>query len=349
MSFTNKNHNAENLSSFESKNSSLRKIFIVIFILLLVMAVSLPWLGGRSDMRLVSEFCYYLVLAQLWNLIAGYGGLVSIGQHAFVGLGGYAFFIFTVYLGVHPLAAILLSGVFALIFAIPSAYLLFRLYGAYFAVGTWVLAEVYRLGFAQVTTMGGGSGMSLPINIIKKLGDSKFDREMLLYFISLILALSVIASIYFVLRSSWGLALTAIRDSETAAESLGVKKRLIKYSVYLFAAFGAGMAGSIIYLNKLRISPDSAFSVSDWTVNIIFIVVIGGLGTLEGPIIGALIFFLLREILADFGSIYMIFLGIVAVIVMLKFPKGIWGFISSYFNIEIFPVRRKLLISKKGT
>ena len=109
------------------------------------------------------------------------------------------------------------------------------------------------------------------------------------------------------------------------------------------------MAGSIIYLNKLRISPDSAFSVSDWTVNIIFIVVIGGLGTLEGPIIGALIFFLLREILADFGSIYMIFLGIVAVIVMLKFPKGIWGFISSYFNIEIFPVRRKLLISKKGT
>ena len=325
------------------RSNPASKLAFLGFIVVFIAAVTLPWWGGRADMRLVVEFCYYLALAQLWNLLAGYGGLVSIGQQAFIGLGGYAFFMMAAFFGVPPLLAIFLSGVVTLLFAIPTAFLVFRLSGAYFAIGTWVVAEVYRLSFAQISTLGGGSGMSLPISVVKSISASKLEREILIYFLALLLALGVVTALYVLLRSSWGLALTAIRDSEAAAESLGVKKQVTKYAVYLFAAFGTGLCGAIIFLNKLRISPDSAFSVSDWTANIIFIVVIGGIGTLEGPIIGTLVFFILREVLADFGAWYMIFLGVVAVVVMLKAPQGVWGLVANRYGIQLFPVGRKLM------
>lgn len=326
------------------RSTRASQIAAIGFAIVLVLAISLPWWGGRADMRLVIEFCYYLALAQLWNLLAGYGGLVSIGQQAFVGLGGYAFFMMAALWGVPPLPAMLLAGVVTLLFALPTAFVVFRLYGAYFAIGTWVVAEVYRLSFAQVSALGGGSGMSLPIGVVKSLGASKLEREMLIYFLALGLAVGIVLALYWLLRSSWGLALTAIRDSEAAAESLGVNKRITKYAVYLFAAFATGLTGAIIFLNKLRISPDSAFSVSDWTANIIFIVVIGGIGTLEGPIIGTIVFFLLRELLADFGSGYMIFLGVVAVVVMLKAPQGLWGLVAGRYGIQLFPLERRLVI-----
>ena len=96
--------------------------------------------------------------------------------------------------------------------------------------------------------------------------------------------------------------------------------------------------GALIFLQKLRISPDAAFSVNDWTAFVIFIVVIGGIGTIEGPIIGTLIFFALRETLADLGTIYLLVLGLVAIVVMLKAPKGVWGLIRSRFDLELFPL-----------
>jgi branched-chain amino acid transport system permease protein len=97
------------------------------------------------------------------------------------------------------------------------------------------------------------------------------------------------------------------------------------------------MVGSLISLQKIRVSPDAAFSVNDWTAFVIFIVVIGGIGTIEGPIVGTIIYFLLREFLADLGSIYLMILGMLAIIIMLVAPKGIWGFIAQRWNISLFP------------
>ena len=116
-----------------------------------------------------------------------------------------------------------------------------------------------------------------------------------------------------------------------------------KLAVYLLAAFGTGATGAVIYLNLLRISPDAAFSIN-WTASTIFIVVIGGIGTLEGPLVGAVVFFVLRELLADFGSWYMILLGSLAVSVMLVYPQGLWGLIAERWDIHVFPVQRKLEI-----
>jgi branched-chain amino acid transport system permease protein len=144
------------------------------------------------------------------------------------------------------------------------------------------------------------------------------------------------------LRSRQGLALTAIRDSETAASSVGIDSRRTKLAVYGIAALGGGLAGALIFLQKLRISPDAAFSVSDWTVNVIFIVVIGGIGSIEGPILGIAVFFVVRALLADFGAWYLIALGGIAVAAMLFAPHGLWGLLSRRFDLQFFPVRRRL-------
>jgi branched-chain amino acid transport system permease protein len=205
-----------------------------------------------------------------------------------------------------------------------------------------VVAEIYRLLFAQVGTLGGGSGQSLPADIVRSIASDRVTRDRLIYWLGLAIAVAAIAFVYGLLRSRHGLALAAIRDSESAAQSVGVDSFRAKLTVYLIAACGTGLAGGLIFLQKLRISPDAGFSVLDWTANVIFIVVIGGIGTIEGPIIGTLIFFLLRELLAGFGSWYLIILGCVAIVTMLTAPQGIWGFVGERCGLHFLPLRRRL-------
>ena len=311
---------------------------IVIGLLIIFVLALAPFWAGRADMRLMSELYLYLSLAILWNLMAGYAGLVSVGQQAYVGFGGYALFAFTIFLGLHPILAIITSGFVAGILSLPLAILIFRLKGAYFAIGTWVVAEVFRLSFAQFGALGGGSGSSLPVAIVKQMGAGRSVRAANSYWLALGAAIAVILIVYLLLRSRRGLALTAMRDSEIAAAGLGIDIWRTKLEVYVVTSMLTAIIGGIIFLQKLRISPEAAFNVNDWTAFVIFIVVIGGIGTLEGPIIGTLIYFAMRETLADFGSIYLIVLGLVAIIVMLKAPKGIWGLISDKYSLELFPL-----------
>jgi len=314
------------------------RVAMVIAALALLVLAAAPWWAGRADLRLMGEIFLYLSLASLWNLMAGYAGLVSVGQQAYLGFGGYMLFALTIFGGLPPIAAILASGVLAALLSIPVATLIFRLKGAYFAIGTWVIAEVFRLTFAQVQSLGGGSGSSLPVGIVRSLAASRSGREALAYWLALGAAVSVILAVYLFLRSRRGLALTAIRDSEVAAEGLGIDIWRTKLEVYVVTSAFTAIIGGLIFLQKLRISPDAAFSVNDWTAFVIFIVVIGGIGTLEGPIIGTLVFFLLRETLADFGTVYLMVLGLVAIVVMLKAPKGVWGLVRERFDLELFPL-----------
>ena len=302
-----------------------------------VVLISLPFWGESSTMRLIVEFICYLVLAQMWNLLAGYGGLISIGQQAFFGIGGYALFLFANKAGVNPFVSIFLAGGVAALLAIPTSGIVFRLQGGYFAVGTWVVAEIYRLLVLNTPQVGGGSGQSLTA----MLQFSKTAREQLAYWIALAIAVAAIVLIYWLLRSRFGLALTAIRDSEAASESLGINVRLVKFLIYVLAAFGCGLVGALYYVNALRIQPDAAFSIG-WTASIIFIVVIGGIGTIEGPIIGTILYFVLREMLSQYGSWYLIGLGLIAVIVMVKWPRGIWGSVQDRFDVRFFPVQRRV-------
>ncbi len=320
-----------------TRSTRASRIAGVLALAAVILLAAAPWWGSRADLRLIGEFATYVALASLWNLLAGYAGLVSVGQQAYVGLGGYVLFTCVLFLGLNPLLAIPLAGLAAGLLAIPVAKLVFRLQGAYFAIGTWVVAEVLRLSFAQVQALGGGSGISLPVDAVRAIASSRDLREWFIYWISLGLGTGAVLVAYLLLRSRIGLALTAIRDSEVASMSLGVRITSVKFAVYVLVAAATAMVGSLIFLQKLRITPDAAFSVNDWTAFVIFIVVIGGIGTIEGPVIGTIVYFLLREFLADLGSTYLLILGALAIVIMLAAPKGIWGSIAQRFGISLFP------------
>lgn len=308
----------------------------------LVALATLPYWGSRGDMRLIAEMAYFLALAQLWNLLAGYAGLVSVGQQAFVGLGGYTFFYLTGQFGMHPFAALALSAPVAGLVSIPVALAVFRLRGAYFAIGTWVVAEIFALSVSLIPVLGGGSGLSLTPSIVRSIASSRSGRETIIYWLTLAALVMVFAIVYWLLRSRHGLALTAIRDSEPASSSLGVDTFRTKLFIYVVTAICTGPVGALIFLQKLRLSPEAGFSINDWTVVVIFMVVIGGIGTLEGPIIGMLVYIFLREMLADYGSIYLIVMGAIAVAVMLKAPGGLWGWVAQHYGLQLFPVGRRL-------
>ncbi len=322
-------------------------IGIAIIAIGFVVLTAAPAWGDRNTLRLLAELFTYLALASLWNLLAGYAGLVSVGQQAFVGFGGYLLFALAMLAGVHPIAAIFIAGPVAALLAVPVAALIFRLRGAYFAIGTWVVAEVFRLLASQISALGGGSGISLPAAVVIAMAPTRQIREFEIYWLALGLAVMVLAAIVVLLRSRHGLALTALRDNELAAQSNGIDVGRIKLIVYVLVAAGTAMVGALIFLMKLRISPDTAFSVNDWTAFVIFIVVVGGIGRVEGPVIGTVIFFVMRQTLADLGSLYLLIMGAVAIVVMLAAPKGLWGLLADRFGWQALPLQRRLVLEPK--
>ncbi|MCB1341619.1 MAG: branched-chain amino acid ABC transporter permease [Pseudooceanicola sp.] len=309
-------------------------------ILIAAILASLPLWTGAANLRLVGEILSYMALAVLWNLLAGYAGLVSVGQQAFLGLGGYTLFICTIWLGMPPLAAVPLAAVAACLAGVIFAPLLFRLEGAYFAVGTWVAAETVALIFAAIPSLGAGAGMSLPAAAVKGIASSRSMREWLIYWIMLGLALAILGGTFALIRSKAGLALMALRDNPTAAGSVGVDIWWTRFWTYIGVAAATGAVGSVIFLQKLRISPDAGFSLNDWTAIVIFIVVIGGIGRIEGAIVGTLLYFLLREMLIDYGTIYLIVLGLVGILVMIFSRGGVWGLVERHLGWSLLPTRR---------
>jgi len=310
-------------------------------LLLIVVAAGLPFWApegsGSSWMREFVEIACYLIFAMMWNLLAGYGGMVSIGQQAFFGFGGYVMLMLGNFAGVNPFVAVPLGALAAALIAVPVSFVAFRLQGGYFAIGTWVIADVFRLSFANMSVVGGGSGTSLTA----LRGIEKATRENLTFWIALACVVAAIALIYLFLRSKRGLALLAIRDNEVAAESQGIAVAGMKLAVYVVAAFGAGLAGALYFVGNLRISPDAAFSVN-WTAFAIFMVVIGGIGRIEGPIVGALIFWALNKCFSGYGTWYLMGLGLLAIVVTIFFKQGLWGWAQRRFGLSLFPTQRTL-------
>ncbi len=305
---------------------------------IIVAAGTIPAWGSSSVMKQAVTFLTLVALAQMWNLLAGYAGLISVGQQAFVGIGGYSLWVFSEKAGIHPFLCVPIAGVMAAVIALPTAGLAFRLRGGYFAVGTWVIAEVFRLLITQISWLGGGSGVSINTAV----GIDRGVREAAVFWLALAVAVGSIALVYLLLRSRMGLALTAIRDDETGARGLGVNILRSKLWVYIIAAFGTGVTGAVIYLNLLRIQPEAGFSLQ-WSALMIFAVVIGGLGTIEGPIVGAIIFFILQQLLADYGTWYLILIGALAAGVVVFARAGVWGLITRRL-VDLFPVRRRLCL-----
>jgi branched-chain amino acid transport system permease protein len=312
-----------------------------------------PAVASRNLLQDLIFVFTMLALAQLWNVLAGWGGLISVGQQAFVGLGAYALFAAVTLAGLDPLLAIPLAGVLAAIVAAILGPLMFRLEGPYFAIGSWVVAEALRLGCAQFKPLGGGTGMSLSGAALANMTGTKWAgalfgiraaaaRDVVVYWIALVLVLVITFAIYAFVRSRLGLGLAASRDNDAAARSVGVRTYRIRYLLWVLVAFATGMVGALVYLQKARISPDAAFSVVDWTAYVLFVVVIGGVRTIEGPILGVLVLWALQFNLSGYGSLYLLLLGLLAIMVMLFMQRGIWGSAAARWDLQLFPTRKIL-------
>ena len=296
-----------------------------------------PWLFDANSLTVLTEFFIVLTLALMWNLLAGYADIISVGQQGFVGVGAYAFFGFTALAHLSVWLAIPLAALTTLAVAVPVMAVIFRLRTAYLAVGTWVASDVLMLIAGKLPGFGGGSGTSVPIPVIKQFGARLGDRIDLFYAMSLGLALVAFGATWALLRSRVGLGLTAMRDNEEAAGSAGVDLVRTRILCFLWTAPFLGLAGVMTALEKLRVAPSASFNITDWTIDIIFIVVIGGIGSLEGPIVGAVVFFVLREWLADFGAWYLIILGVISIVVILFEPRGVWGACRRWGIPDILP------------
>jgi branched-chain amino acid transport system permease protein len=309
----------------------------IALVAVVVLLAFLPWYADFATQRLLVEVFTLFAIAFAWNLLAGYGGMVAIGQHVFVGIGSYSLFAISDTFHLNPWLvlpiATLCTATAALIFAGP----MFRLNGAYFAVGTWVLAEMARIAALNTGWLGAGAGM--PLEMIGEF--DRWSRNAYVYWAALIVGIGSFAIGAVVLRSRLGLALMSVRDSEAAALACGVPATLARLSLWVIAAAITGTAGAVSYMSTLQVTPDASFSLN-WTASAIFIVVLGGIGTIEGPVIGTAVYFALRETFADFGAWYFIGLGSLAVAAMIVAPGGAWSLLARDTNIDPFGIRRRM-------
>jgi branched-chain amino acid transport system permease protein len=304
-------------------------------LVVIVVLGAFPYYVASGTLGIMVQGLIVLALASMWNLLAGYAGLVSVGQQAFFGLGAY-FVLIPAMHGLSPFASLPIAAIAAAVAAFPLWWLVSRLRTGYFAIATWVMASAIALLIQQFQSIGGGTGMPLP-------GLDGWDPAVLTaytYWAALAVAVLAMGTVYILLRSRIGLVLTAIRDDETAARSSGVKVGIARMLVFVVAAAGCGAAGGVLAIDLLQVVPTTSggvFSVQ-WTAIMAFAAIIGGLGTIEGPILGTIVYMVLQQTLQSHNVWYLITLGLVAIVVAIFARKGLWGLLDEKFNIRLFPV-----------
>jgi branched-chain amino acid transport system permease protein len=307
-------------------------------LLVVVGALALaPWFTSFATQRLLVEIFTVFAMALAWNLLAGYGGLVVVGHQMFVGVGAYALFALSNRLGINPWLMLPLATAATALFTLLSALPMFRLSGAHFAVGTWVLAEMLRILTLNSEWLGAGGGM--PLEALASF--DRWTRNAGVYWSALITGVGALVVARLMLRGKLGLALMSVRDSEPAAAASGVSIQRAKLALWVIAGSITGLAGAVAYMNTLQVTPDATFSLN-WAAAAIFIAVLGGIGTLEGPILGTILYFLLRESFASYGSWYFIGLGSLAIATMVFAPGGAWSLVTRRWPIDPFGVRRDM-------
>ena len=289
---------------------------------LLVLAVLVlafvPSFVGRYALFIAYFAVLNVALAQSWNLVGGYTGLISLGHAAFFGLGAYAAATSIITFKLHLYVGFLIGGLTAALFALLISFPIFRFRGIYFAIGTLVLAEALRLWMINWEYTGGAQGMQFPIGIGPGLAG---------YFhIMLALAAGSTALLMYISRSKLGIGLRAIRDNESSAQNLGVDIFRTKLTAFLISAFIAGLVGAVHATRLGHIEPYSIFGAA-WTIGVVNIVIIGGMGTIFGPIVGAIFVTILAELTADFPGVHLLIEGAILILIIRFMPYGVWGYV----------------------
>jgi branched-chain amino acid transport system permease protein len=329
--------NAITLTAAAPSRRPNRLVLCVLLVVAVAALACVPWMTSFATQRLLVEVFTVFAMALAWNLLAGYGGMVVVGHQMFVGVGAYALFALSNQLALNPWMVLPLAVAVTALFALVSALPMFRLGGAHFAVATWVLAEMLRILALNTEWLGAGGGM--PLDALGSL--DRWTRNAGVYWAALATGAGALLIAWLVLKGRLGLALMSVRDSEAAAAACGVSIQRAKLALWVIAASITGLAGAVSYMNTLQVTPDASFSLN-WSAAAIFIAVLGGIGTLEGPILGTLLYFLLRENFAAYGSWYFIGLGTLAIATMVFAPGGAWSLINRRWAIDPFGVRRDM-------
>ena len=299
--------------------------------ILFVVLGTIPLWGSDYTLLFGLLLCLYMAMSQMWNLLVGYSGLLSLGQQAFIGFGGYTVAVMTNYYGVYVWLSALIGGMFSVLLALFMSLFIFRMKGIFFGIGTWIFAEILLLWFSNWEYVKYGTGLFIK--------PARPPSMTMIFYAAFIMALSALVVVYLILRSKIGLGLMAMRDNEEVSETIGVEIFRSKLFCFLVAAFITGTTAGVLYVFQIFIQPYKAFAI-DWTVILVFIVIIGGIGTIEGPIVGSFLYVLLTQWLADYGHTSMLILGLIAITIMLVAPKGIMGTLQEKTGFTILSPRR---------
>ena len=277
-------------------------------------AAGLSGLLSGNVMRYLLQIFLYISLGEAWNLLGGFGGMTSLGQQLYVGIAGYSVAIATTLWQLPFSLGIVLGVVASVLVAALFSPVLFRMRGMYFAIATWIAAEAAQKIFLDWKYVSQGAGMTIRI--------IPYPDIFRLYVMSIVLCVSVLLLVAALLRSRLGLGLMAMRDNPASASTIGVNLFRVRFLVYGISAALTALTGAVFFINKGVIYPESGFSIT-WTVSTVFICVIGGTGTMAGPVIGAVIYVLLQEFLAHYPGWSNIMLGLITILVIRFMPGGI--------------------------
>ena len=310
-------------------------------ILLAVLVVGLwPVVTGRAATReVIFTMLLSMVLASSLNIILGYTGYVSFGHIVFFGLGGYVGLYLMSALGVSLFLAIPAGGLAAALLAFLLGKAILRLRGAYFALSTIGVNEAMRAFINNFEPFGGPIGISLNFNIYKDYGGAT-QALWLTYYLLLALAVAAIVMSHLIKNSKFGLGLLAIREDESAAEVMGVITPDAKTWAYVLSAILPGMVGVLFYFKNGNVEPGDAFRLH-FSIELLVMVMLGGFGTLAGPVLGAAGYQRLRGFLLTtpvFKDIQLVVAGVLLLVIILFIPAGAVGWLR-----RRFPVLRKVL------
>ena len=290
----------------------LRWLLAVLAVAVLVIA---PRFLSLYGLTVAFSLFNYATIAQAWNLIGGYGGQFSLGHALFVGVGSYSLAVLLLHTAAPLWLSILLSGLIATVIAAVAALPLLRLRSVYFAVGSLGIALAGTSWMINWTFTKQTEGLGLPTS------KATLDFGQLYYLAAALVVASTITAAVLV-RGRFGLRLMAIRDDEDAAAELGVDAFRVKLAAFTISAFFTGLAGALVALQKVQIEPVSAFSLN-WTINMINMTVIGGLATLSGPFVGAVIVYGIQQLLQSYGSLATLISGILLIVIISVAPGGL--------------------------
>lgn len=304
----------------------MNRVWVALGILLLLVAPLLTRSTFHQD--LLIQVLFWTLLGASWNLLGGFGGQVSFGHAAYLGVGAYTTMIFYVKLGWSPWLGLLAGGVLSALFALPIGWICFRLRGPYFSLATLAVAEITRIIVLNWESLTAGP-MGMMITNLPALSifgqKVNWESKIPFYYIAAFLTMAVMAATYSLSVSRLGAYLLAVREDLDSAEAAGIDTVKTRVIALMLSAFFVGLGGGFYAIYFRYIDPDAVFSIS-YSIEMVFIAVVGGIATTGGPIVGAMFLVTLSEVFRDhFKSGHLIFYGLFMMLVIRYMPEGIWG------------------------